>query len=474
VGAYTDSLISLQPFYSFWRIMGAPSGIAYQLCAIGLLAACFLAMWWLLRRGFRATPLPAAAGAFLFAFSSPRVHQLGHIQLFAHFALPLALLGLVLELREGRKNRRQWRWIALFAGAMVVELYGSIYMAWFSLMLLGVAASTTIFWPRGRKTVSESLCRKPLIWLVTMTTGGLACLPVFLPYLRAARTVPHRPFTDVLPLLPPPTALLYPGPSNWIAQLLGIGEWSVFSSITAPLSQTMSPGITASLMVMAGCWLSRRDRSVVLPCAVGLVCLLLVMRWPGDVTLWRWFYDSVPGAPAFRAMGRIVLPLLAPAGIALAVSVERVRVRCGTLAAVGLVLLMVVEQGQFQTAYDWREFESRSRSIASAVPSYCDAFVYSPADKETARASDLHYDAMWAALFADMPTVNGHSGVSPPGWYTAVKWSMNPDPSPVTRRRLLQGLREAGAGDMTVCWARLSLRDHEVTSSEVIDLHPGR
>jgi hypothetical protein len=186
VGAHTESLIGAQPFYSLWRVIGLPPGVSYQLCAMGLLGACYLAMWFLLRKGFSLGPLSAAAGAFLFAFSSPRSHQIAHIQLFAHFAMPLAVLGLVREFRDGRNEPRRWRWVALFAGAMAIQLYSCVYLTWFSCLMLVCAAAMALIWPRARSTLLASLCCKPLTWFAACLGAMVIGMPLLLRYLSAA------------------------------------------------------------------------------------------------------------------------------------------------------------------------------------------------------------------------------------------------------------------------------------------------
>jgi hypothetical protein len=126
-------------------------------------------------------------------------------------------------------------------------------------------------------------------------------------------------------------------------------------------------------------------------------------------------YAVVPGARGIRAVPRVGLVVLVAwaAGLALAVDgLARSRAR---VAAAALAVLCLLEQGvayvHFVPALD----RERVDRIAREVPAGCPAFVYTP-PPDGWPPWHAQIDALWVADVARVPTLNGYSGNSPPGW----------------------------------------------------------
>jgi hypothetical protein len=202
---------------------------------------------------------------------------------------------------------------------------------------------------------------------------------------------------------------------------------------------------------------------------VSVMTLVLVFRFPGDFSFWKWGYEILPGSSAFRALARVVLPLHLIAAVGLAFAVDGMRKIAAPAAIAVLVMVVVLEQGQTQPAFDWRQYDSKARAIAAAIPAQCDAFFYSLiADSRPRDRTVTQVDGMWAGLHAGVPTVNGYSGFAPPGWWETVKRARMLKPLPKARIMMQRGLTDAGAPDETVCWIRLEMEDDTILSSETV------
>src|SRR5207244_8637669 len=83
VGAYSDILLSVGPLYWPWRAAGIAPEIAFTLCFLTLASLNYLTMVLFAARCVRLTRPASALAAFLFAFASPRLMQISHLQLHA-------------------------------------------------------------------------------------------------------------------------------------------------------------------------------------------------------------------------------------------------------------------------------------------------------------------------------------------------------------------------------------------------------
>ena len=467
LGTHTESMLGLQPFFSPWRVAGLTTETAYQLCSMGLLMACFLSAFLLFSRGCRFGALPAAAGAFIFAFAGPRAAQIGHIQLFAHYATPLAVLGLVQEYRLGRFDSRRWQWIFLFCASTVIQFYGSIYLTWFFVVFLGFALIVALLWNETRSVLSHSLRTKGQIWIGGIVLSVLASLPLLIPYLAASKRLPGSTFADVFPLLPQPESFLYQGYGSWVGRFLGVHSWPPIATLQYMWEHAMSPGYVTTLMAIIGLWVRRREPLARICLCVASVVLLLVMRWPGGFTLWRWVFEVLPGANAIRAMTRISVPILLIVGYGVAASLSLITRKWGTLPAALLAGLMAFEQGQTQLKFDRLVPAARSQAIAGIIPDGCQTFFYTGTIDGDQSIMRNQIDAMWAGLYTSVPTVNGYTGYLPPGWWETVAGAMGESPSTDALAILTQGVADRGGAASSLSWVRVSFQGTTVADSEV-------
>lgn len=454
VGTHTESMLGLQPFYSPWRLLGTSPETAYALCGLGLLASCFAAAVLFLRTGADLSPLAAAAGAFVFAFSLPRSAHLGHFQLYAHYATPLALLAVVSILRSAASGPPRRSSIWWLAGASWLQLLGSVYLVWFLVFLLTLAALGALGVPRGRTVLARTFRNRWGTWLAVAVVTGLAAWPVVMPYWDAESRVRANTFEKVQPLLPTWQSLFNAGADSWEGQLLGGGLAPPAAPGRFPDGQVLFPGVLTLGLAVTGFWLGRRRPLVRWSVTVAAVALGLTLVWPGGFSAWSLLYPLLPGAGAIRGVSRVGLPLLLVCGLGVGVAIEKLAERRRGLAFAACAL-MALEQGQTQRSFAVAPVVARSRRIAAKLPAECGSFLYTVRLVQPKPLARYHLEAMWAGLFADRPTVNGYSGYPPRGWGAMTGPFLRDEVGPLELPRLAGRLATKGPSAGRLCWLLL-------------------
>jgi hypothetical protein len=143
----------------------------------------------------------------------------------------------------------------------------------------------------------------------------------------------------------------------------------------------------------------------------------------------------VPGVAGMRVIGRVIVVLAFPFGLATAAGVElaasvaaaRCGVTTGRLVAAALLALLVADQrlvGVADEEWQWLRFPAaesvvRRERLANVIrrhPRPTLVYVYPPNEEQSIGWYVTQVDAAAAAQAVGIPTVNGWSGYTPPGW----------------------------------------------------------
>lgn len=427
--AYSESMIGTLPLYAALRALLAPT-TAYQVWAMVLLAADCLAMIWLLRRlGVR--PLLAAVGGFVFAFGLPRTGHLYQQHLFPQFWTPIAFAALIGFLRHPR-----WRDWLLLAAAVVAQLLSSLHLGWFLGFGLAVWTIVWLAMDGGARARVWSWSRERGRWTGMLGAAALAALVVVAvlgPYLEATRTRGVRDDGQV--------TIFGPRPQSWLAA----PRASIYGGLTPTLDRDAAPffyehelfpglfPIAIGALAFATSWRRRASPRAAVACsAIGAAFLLVALSLyvprnaPPDApprargwTAWWTVLDVVPGARSMRAHNRIwtvVHPLLMVGALAGLEELLRRRPlrRPHRVALAALCVFAVAEQLVFvQPSFDKRLLLGEVDRMRRAIPAGCEV-VYFPLLANEPHSVG-HVRAMWAALQANVATVNGYSSYFPPG-----------------------------------------------------------
>ena len=416
VGAYSEIFIGSAPIYWLLRVIQIEPDTAFQIWMIVVLLFDFASMALFLRRCLGFGPLASGIGAFLFAFGSPRLAQLGHQQLLPHFFTLFGLYGLFRFFEPRRMTARQG--IYLFFLCLAAQLWAGFYLGWYLFFALLVATTWALCLRRFRAPLLQHLSKH---WTGIAAAGAMSMIlvaPMAYHYLKAAREVGSRRFADIVPMIPPLQSWAYLGGQSWLYSWLP--RFETFRSISYEHEQHLGVGWVTLILAVVGFRLYQKRHGGWLT-VVGLSALtiLLVMTlYPGGFTPWKYLFRIVPGGTAIRAVARVALLMLIPLSIGLAYLIDT---RKSLATATVIALICIGEQAQHIDAYDKIQLRTDVAAISAQVTKNCTAFYYSPfygnSSRETPPQYELHIDAMWVALQTGVPTLNGYSGNAPKGWW---------------------------------------------------------
>jgi hypothetical protein len=427
---YTENMMGILPIYALLRLGWDPT-TSHQLLAILLCLLDYAAMLLVLRQ-LGVLPALAAWGAFFFAFGTPRLWQLGHIQLLPVFYAPLSLLMIERLVTAPSRSR-----VAILLLLVYLQLLSGIYLGWFLLLTLGILLPLRLAWDRDGRGRLADFCRRSWPSLaLSLACWAAASYLTFRPYLAASLEFGARPWRDVLLFLPRIRSWFTAPPGGWYEPILpgfspdvfGVSEHFLFPGMVLLALGLVSAGYTLRLSrperrrqaLLVACWLLAAvlfALSLVLP-RVALDHLRLVRFYPG-ISLWWFVFNYVPGAGAIRAVGRISIFIYLVAVVAVCYGADAAirRSRLRTAARGGLLAALLIAGVAEQYIAGLPNFPKQSflgqvAEVRSRIPSGCRVLYVTQGSHQPYPTWQLV--AMWAGLEANLPVVNGYSGNTPP------------------------------------------------------------
>jgi hypothetical protein len=428
---FSDNLFGSAPIYWLFRLFHS-SDLGFQLWMITVCILCFFSFLVLMRK-YKVHPILSALGAFLFAFSMPRIAKIGHQQLLPQFFTPLAFLsGWEFFCQPTRKR------LTLFLLLTYLQVLAGIYLGWFLLfslpLLFAIACKLdphslsrfVAYWRRDWKAVIV-IC---LSWL------GLMLLTL-LPYIKVKSVLGSRAYSDIDQMLPRLSSWFSVQPGSLWSFLL---SW-VSRDLPMVWEHYMFAGFTVVFLTMVTIYaifyfknIFTFERALLIK-----VCLLvfitifcLSLRLPFGLSVWRIIYELVPGASVIRAVTRIwtiayfyllVAVILCFDSIFKSVLIVKLSRRLSIVIVSILCILGLSEQIVLNLAgFEKAPLAKEISEIRNLMEQDCDiAYLYLNPEK-VFYVEQL--SAMWAGIAANVPVVNGYSGNVPPN-YGDITTSMN-------------------------------------------------
>ena len=368
-------------------------------------------------RWFGVRPLGAAAGAYVFAFGLLRMDHLTHLQLFPQFYSPFAIWYAWAVLRE--PSRRRW---TILVAVVSLQVFSSLHLGWF--LGLGIAIFACFAFGVERSSLGRvwSFVRhQPVVAILPVLVAGL-CLGAYARNFYRG-TPERREFAEVARYLPFPDGWIVAPPNSLWADALtprpmdDFGERCLFQGV-----------VLYALIVLSLRFAVRRvstSRTLVICClCTALSMALSVTRFGYEVSPWALVHAYIPGANAFRAVGRaaFVAYLFGLIGglRGLEEFAERLswqnRFRNFLVGAV--VLAMAIEQYRSPLdSFDKRDaLYGRAEQLRATMRGADAAYVVYDGSMPDYRH---HIIAMWAGLWERVPVMNGFSGTQPSDGYPA-------------------------------------------------------
>lgn len=435
---YADAQFLYLPPYAILRWLGADMFVSLQLVVMLLTSISYFSMYLLLRRHLKVRVLLAAAASVAFAFSNALALKQFHVNTFGIEFVPLIVL-LAAETVAAIRSQRRTRSVVFAAAAgllWALLFFTSFYMAWFlGLALVALAAVLLLVDRELILAVVPWLRSNPRRWTraaAGLVTGfAIGIIPSLMIYLPVMSESGGRTFGEVLPLSPRPSDAFNLGRDNL---LWGRITWPG----TTPLegverSLAVSPLlVVSSIVALAILWSVRPrasdNRRLRFLTGMALTAIAItVMSWRfGDWTMWKVIWKVVPGGKAIRAVDRVQFVMAFFWALVWAGTMNEIwsrlsvtKRKAGFLGIAFVILLSGLVMFEQVNLHSVKGFDhtDRSRYFASIPkpPEECLSF-YAIDPRAKPGEQQLQLEAMLLSLQIGLPTVNGLSGMTPPGW----------------------------------------------------------
>jgi hypothetical protein len=409
---YSETLVGTAPIYWLLRGIGFSETVACQLWMIVTYVLNFAAMAIVLR-WFGVNAILTAAGAYVFAFGLLRTDQMNHQQMMPQYFSPFAVWYACMFLREPTA----WRWSALVA-LCTIQVLASLHLGWFLGLGLLISACCGFFVEPGScSRVRQFVRHRPLATILPVFAASLILGLYARNFYRGAPG--HREYWQA--------AFYCPYPDQWFIAAPG-SLWADHLSWRNPnelAEKTPFQGFTIYAVFLLAAWYAWRRRPAnrgltLAGVGAAVLLMLLVTCWGGYVSLWYFVYEIVPGADAFRAVGRIAFVAYLFGLIGGLVGVQslienrltnpRRRMLLFSLIAV----LMIAEQIRPLPMYfdKQQEFLDPARSLIPQLERVDAAYLMYDGSMPDYRHEII---MMWAGQWAGVPVLNGFSGATPHG-----------------------------------------------------------
>ena len=443
---YNDGYLLYGLVYSFWRLFFDPF-LSDTLNIATFKTIGFFATYGLVTRTLGWERPIALLVALIFTVSNNLMVQAGHAQVQSITLLPLLAILAIAAWRAGAAGRDgRARLLGSAAAALMAAwLLTAFYMAWFTLFFTAVLALCWLFTSGPRPLHrAAGLVRAQFVTLAVIGAVFLLCaLPFLLVYLPKVRETGGQSYWKMLGYLATPGIdWINVGTDNylwgWIFRLLHALVGAIAPRDPALPGRVLAnehdsgfPLILFALAVTALWRVLRRGADQ--PRFLRAFALAVFVSWLLTIQLWvlsPWglVFELVPGAKGMRVVLRYQLFLVLPV-LLLVFAVYRERamelLRTRPVLAVAAAVLLLVEQLNGSGAAQLR----RSEHLAALEgiprpPADCAAFyvvatrVGEPLyrNEEQNGKYPHNVDAMFLAQRWRIPTVNGYSTFTPPGW----------------------------------------------------------
>jgi hypothetical protein len=424
VGGYSDNLFGSSPVYLLARAISGEPDTAFQLWYLMGYLINYFAAYYALRK-LEISRDASIAGALLFAFALPVTGQSEHAQLHYRFAVPLSLVLFIQFLAT-----KNWLNLIKAIGWLVWQFYCSIYIGFFLLLSLSTMSCLYVmqFYPkekRNSKPSSFNFCLQWKQWsqltrwkfASAVVFIGLSMVVLFYPYIQVTLLYgAKRTFQEISPMLPRLQSYFF-SDEAWLWKLTS--SW--FGGLPLPWEHRLWIGVVPMALTVFGlkAGIGRKYSLTFSLMAGSLVTMIVLTLFLGSFSPWR-FLSWLPLASAIRAMARIILVLLFPVAFLCAFAIDQFKnknTQIINFLPVVLILLMIVEFSATSPSVSSKsEWRARLTNLEATLPADLpkNSAVFFAQMNGPFYADEL--DAMWVALKRGLPTLNGYSGMWPPGY----------------------------------------------------------
>lgn len=405
--ALTEHMAGVSPITTPIQWLGGSPLLAYNIVILASIWWTLLATHALVRR-LTGEHIAAACAAIAFTFAQYRTSQLGHLQLYACWWMPLSLLGLHAYLSDGRR-----RWLVVFGVSWLLQALTNGY----SLFHMPLLFAAWVAWFTPWRTDARRAVAIAFAWVL----ATLPLVPVLLHYYQVQTR---------LGLNRTPGEMAFYSAN--LRSFAAVGPMMRFWKHFEPTSSEayLFPGVTVIALIAAGILWRLRGRAfwfyVVAAVMAAWLCLgpsvggfsLGTLARPYNLLLWLPGFSSIRVPPRFFMITALCLAVAA--GLALA----HFRARGLPAAVVWLVFAGLAIDGAIvgmPLGHPPGRLPILDRGARILALPFDDA--------------PLTVSVAYRAMAQGIPIVNGYAGYVPPH-AGVIEWALwRHDPSLLTELR---------------------------------------
>lgn len=431
---YNDGYFLYGAIYSVFRGFGIDPYLSGELVNVATRTIGFFGFYVMSRRVFFFSTAWALLGATLFTISNNIFIQAEHTQMLSVSLAPvMAVLihGWVVSISR-RRPKAVVLWGLAGSALYAVWLMTSFYMAWF-FVFFGTFVFIAYLVIGGRGVIGP-IAAAVREQVLAIGAVGAAFLLFNIPFLslylpKAFETGIHS-FTEVSNFTLAPLDIVRVGDRNLL-----------YSPIMGWLDNTLPPGVIGLpgfasgfpfiLLFCFGCgavwlWRSRKtlsaEKILLYAVAIAAIVTWILALHVGDATLWWFVYHLFPGAKAPRVVVSYEFFLTVPVIVVALAYLSHNRLRI-TMPILGLICVLLAVEELNMAPFLLLSHGQEVQRLASVPrpPATCKSFfVTHERPQGLWPGIDASYshnvDAMIIAESIRIPTINGMSTFTPPGW----------------------------------------------------------
>ena len=409
--AISDNMLGTMPIYSLWRSLGFSYETSYQLwwiviCSLNFWSAFFVVNKWFKRWDF------AILAAWIFAFTIFNFGQFSYMQMMIRFLVPIVFYA-------GTKmvDTSKLKYLAYFSFGIVIQFYSVIYtgffLLYFSVFFIIVYAifkkKYFFFIPYFKKdTILKSL--------LIIGLSLIAMLWLIKPYMHISEILGFRSYQEIEGLLPTWKTFLFPADaSSWTVLYKNFQPDSPYWWLHHNFMGLIPFLCLITIPYFWIYWKIKKKEISPLIWAVTIstfIIFIFFFKTADGHSLYKLLF-KLPGMNSIRVMNRFIHVTLFMLLIGLISIFQKLPVKWSYL-----LFLIVFLDNSFapdrMIRQEKSEIVDRREDVIKIVKNNIEKKHEAFAIIDSNQAFFItHIDAMQAALFLNIPTINGYSSSGP-------------------------------------------------------------
>lgn len=408
--AYSDFMLGTAPIYWLFRSVGNEILLSYQWWLMVCAALNFFVFHQMAKKYFHQSSVFSSIGAFVFAFSLPRITHLEHAQLVAQFFILLSAMGAMEWWKNPSSKKAPW----MFMSGAVLQFISAFYFFWFWVWTLAVMA-VYVSWSAERRAKLKSWLREvPLNNLIfPVILNGIIAAPFLYHYALSASEFGRRDWVTISNSVPRLYSWINLPQDHWEWNLLPFQNW--IKQLPMIHEHFLSFGLLTWIgMILSLVYLVRR-KSEWKFLAVPLIAMFLFTLTSGRFSTWVFMSYLFPGGGVIRAVSRIQIFMLLFWSLSIMIYLSKNWDSGKKQKQIGVGLFLIAFFGENIYFSNWvfsrSQEQVRLEALAQKVPADCEVLVNPEGFKP--HADFINIDMVMLAFQTHRMTMNGYSGHEP-------------------------------------------------------------